>query len=635
MFLLALIVGTAAWAVVDVARPPIARAAEVPADPVEDSARCVGASTTAGRVISKCYLGITAVANSMWWSARGSDIYRDGVTNTLNNRADVPMWRTNAGTWIRGTVGGCGSTAQGQGTATWYVGPQTDPVAGVIPDGAMVVICTDPTSYTSGATTSTPSLDAEAYFDHYPSISVGFLMRYCTSTNAGTCTAGGGELRISRMGWGKGAATLAELLAITPWPADWFPGGSAGPLPDWCASLTVTIPTPSQTLLTGTSVEVTFTSTTDPSAIPSGVELDYRWDQAELFRWVPSTSSGAGPWKFMLTNLGPPRTVSAGFEMRCRVSPSALWWYYDAAGARSGSPATMRPCRDVAISWPQFPLAAGVEVTVGVTMGPGPFLPGEDIEGFAWVDRSDPVFPVETDFAGAFHVVTDAPVSFPQTPPGSFLLRFTPSNALEGKDLILVCEDDVGPRNFFGGSIGVLAAVKAGPGDTYGDRLDRCMNSVSFGLDPGTWVGGLMGTMTCVATFLFLPLQDDLDEMFESMRDTFSSRTPTNYVAEALPLVTSTFANLSSVVQANQDACFVILPAMGPSTIGGGGTPAQEICGDDLPLDPEWRPLAVWLFYVGFAWAMVRLVGKVLEGADLDAAAGSFMRSTDARNMED
>lgn len=164
----------------------------------------------------------------------------------------------------------------------------------------------------------------------------------------------------------------------------------------------------------------------------------------------------------------------------------------------------------------------------------------------------------------------------------------------------------------------VLKAIIGGgfPGSPIGidDSAAGCIESASFGLNPSSWVPGLLRSGTCLMSALWVPSDDALDEL-TARADEATEHVPISYVYETTALVAGVVTGAPEAITANETDCLVLLG----ESVGGTNDPfdgaTYGFCeADDPAFIVTARAVQVWFFWVSFAFGMLMATKSVVFG---------------------
>jgi hypothetical protein len=420
----------------------------------------------------------------------------------------------------------------------------------------------------------------------------------------------GDSIRQHAVNTGGAAGSLDSM----DWQTDWYPGGGDGNVvvaTSFCNGLSLTFVAPTvsgSTILPFVSFGVQFASSfgTYPYDWTLTSQLDFHFGAAEPF--VKVVTFGSGPWTGTLRGDAHPHALTSGFEVRCKTVGTGEVRYvtaYPGVNTTGAMPALV--CNAIGVAWPKFPLLSGVPATFSVTLNAGVYVGG--INSLAIEDRQDPAAPVVTAITSVADSTSGAALGYsPPLGAGSYSFTYTPTRQLGIGDVELHCVGGTVPveRHFWPGATPSITFPGGDPDQE--SALAVCMDSVLTDMSltsPSTWVGGLLGGGRCVAVFLFVPSQTAVDSLKDAGSNALT-HAPMSFVAEGISTTAGAYNALKSSLDASSSTCFNALNDPSSIDTGGAGVGVVTVCASDMPSGMDAiRPFLVWLFWIGFSWALL------------------------------
>lgn len=329
-----------------------------------------------------------------------------------------------------------------------------------------------------------------------------------------------------------------------------------------CEQLRMFIANPGRTIAPGATINATFTEGWPAVMDSDSVLLRYRWSPTDP--WVTwynaATAGGLIPSTQTFTNsTGGPRT-GVTLEVHCAGDGGS---YLRGDNSPGGvTPQQPRPCDVLTLGWPDEGNYSGgepvwLDINVGTTdpdsivgllVGGGRFGNEQtdvvasviDVDSITWLAPGGVTesFPIGSgSFKGSF----------------MFDLDWTTDDGLYVK-----CEDAAGFRTLQ--YIAPSGVGKLPVPETYGNRLDLCLDGVNFGIRPSSWLPSFFKTSACFAQVMFVPLDDDVSGFLDDW-DALAAKAPISFVVEVGTALMSTFSDTPSQLAAHRNDCLEVLDA--------------------------------------------------------------------------
>lgn len=414
--------------------------------------------------------------------------------------------------------------------------------------------------------------------------------------SSGECSGAGSDYGTSNMaGTAYGSWVADTAFDETPIPYRWGPEY----VPNACAQYSVSVPDTSRTVVEA-GESVGFLIEFDGGADP--VELAVQWRTGETYQVVLAfdylRASGANEVTRNVTVTPGSAVTLADVMVRCTRESEGSSYRPLTDEGWEGTEGVVRPCMRARVIWPENRIYDVDEEMRWVISLTG--LPTSDDEiisveyfMFDFPDESPPKYS-EASWV-SYGPMENRALPFEQVMLLEADYESTP------QQVVLRCQDSSGYTYARQWSQGWgLKGAGTWPAE------EDCYDSAGLGLNPKSWVPGLLKGMGCLGKSLIVPSSGDLDELRESA-EAAAEKAPVSYLTEVGTELIDVFAGTPSGVLAHEDDCLVLMndePNMGdvnvcPSTMGGGS------------IGP-WRSAIGVLFWFGAGWVLFAQTRRLL-----------------------
>lgn len=479
----------------------------------------------------------------------------------------------------------CGGDSGDSEGGTLWIGPTTLSSTGggigqSLGAGQVVYTQVSRPGYTSGScmgyVTSTPSPEGVCYDNHggqpygpLGSANDGISIRLDV---ANFVIAGNGPASAC-VGSGRFGAEFGDPDAYTygddwfsdwfnagdAFPEAWFPGGDSGVIPDSvCGEIGVEY-TLNGTLLGGAGPfvsdavvvpgdEVVLSLTYDianfPSETPATTLLAARVrpNNGMGAAWTPihplAVSTGAGTWDIDVSAMYTASHPLALFEMRC-ADTEGYSYYVDPIW--SDDAAENRACSALTLIYPaRQDVTTDDVVRIGFRMQPGPFALGDN-----GITRLESYETTSTTMKANYQDVGDTfdrfgnkvgeypedtfPYHIPDDVEGYFDVTIV-DDAISTNDIHFRCNDAIGQIDSDGDGVFDCGAPCAIGSDPHDDDFEDCFRSGhGIGLNPASWVPGLVEMQFCVVKVAVIPSPGFVNDWASEQKETLSDVPPFSF----------------------------------------------------------------------------------------------------------